>query len=105
MQTGNTLIQFGLVVYPYSPYLGASPDGFVHDQETVAYGALEVKGSTSKKFSSLDQALKTKNFYFTNDKNNVPTSLKNAPSVLFSNSGANVSLWDFCVYFQQTGQL
>ena len=54
--TGFNVRCCGLVVNPSLPWLGASPDGLVHDPSEPSFGLLEVKCPYTQRLSSVKEA-------------------------------------------------
>ena len=61
--TGFTVDLCGLVVNPSLPWLGASPDGIVHDPSESSVGLLEIKCRYTHRLSTVEDAACDSNFF------------------------------------------
>lgn len=105
--TGNTVLACGLVVHPYAPHLGASPDGIIFSA-TDGYGVLEVKCPSGKKTSTLTDSMQTKHFCLRKNENNEP-ELKMNHEYYFQVQGqmllTGLPWCDFAIYFDASEEL
>ena len=63
MHKNFTVYNCGLVVNPFHPYLGASPDGKVFDpSSTSPFGLLEIKCPYTWRNNSMEEACQDPNF-------------------------------------------
>ena len=97
-------VQCGLVVNAEAPWLGGSPDCFLHDpSEEKPYGIGEVKCPFSKKDMTIEDACSDSSFFMlpANDENPTPT-LKRNHNYYYQLQGlmatCNVEWADFIVY-------
>lgn len=72
-KTNNIVFECGLIVHPYIPDLGTSPDGVVLCGSTNAYGLIEIKCPSSKKFIGMSDAVKFNSFCLKRNENNMFT--------------------------------
>lgn len=101
-KTGNTVWGTGLIIHPYAPHLGASPDGLVFDKKH-GYGLLEIKCPGGKKTTTLQVALASKNFILCKDSKNEVQVKKNHAFFYQIQGQLLVSgmLWcDLVIYFK-----
>ena len=98
--TGFTLRCCGLVVNPALPWLGASPDGLVHDPSKLSLGQLKVKCPYTHRLSTIKDAGSDPNFFATIHEGKV--TLKGSHKYYYQVQGqvalACVSWCDFLIY-------
>ena len=104
VQCIKACVQCGLVVNAEAPWLGGSPDCFLHDpSEEKPYGIGEVKCPFSKKDMTIEDACSDSSFFMlpANDENPTPT-LKRNHNYYYQLQGlmatCNVEWADFIVY-------
>ena len=61
--TGFTVEMCGLVVNPSLPWLGASPDGIVHDPSESSVGLLEIKCPYTHRLFTVEDAAADSGFF------------------------------------------
>ena len=85
--TGFTVDLCGLVVNPSLPWLGASPDGIVHDPSESSVGLLEIKCPYTHRLSAVEDAACDASFFA--ELSDGKVTLKKKPQALLSSAGTN----------------
>lgn len=104
--TKHDVFDCGLVIHPYAPYLGASPDGIIKDKNGQ-FGILEIKCPYSKKYNTLKEALKSKTFFLQEDENK-KLCLKENHNYFYQVQGCmlitGLKWCDLCVYLKESNE-
>ncbi|KAJ3655544.1 hypothetical protein Zmor_014669 [Zophobas morio] len=105
-ETRRTMYKCGFVVHPFASHLGASPDGVVFD-EVHGYGLCEIKCPYSKKWETIKEAAKMKNFCLALE--NGQTYLKRTHNYYYQIQGqmliTGLTWCDFVIFLKNTREL
>lgn len=104
--TGNKVYKCGLIIHPYAPFLGTSPDGLVITS-MGEIGLVEFKCPYGSKSGCLKEALKLKTFHLKEDENK-QIVVNNKHNYYYQVQGqmliCGIKWCDLCTYFKKSNE-